>query len=83
MMLYEYCTVEKFKEFVTSSETVVSKGDLLVEKVLKIGHIFYFLQWDETEFVGSFEKFLRSIKDAIKTEFLNKREEEEQLFIRY
>ena len=70
MLLYEYCTEEVYDAFIKADDTVLAQWNNLVEKVVKIVHLMYFLQSNKNGLVAGFNKFLSDIESAIMVEVL-------------
>jgi hypothetical protein len=70
LLLYEYCTKEEYDSFLNSTDTVISKWNVMVAEARKIAELIYFLQKSEEGFTGGYLKFKENIGDAIESELL-------------
>ena len=70
LLLYEYCTKEEYDSFLNSTDTVISKWNVMVADARKIAELIYFLQKSEEGFTGGYLKFKDNIGDAIESELL-------------
>ena len=71
LLLYEYCTEAEYHSFINAKDTVLSKWETLVEKALKIVHLFYFLQYNGNYLVGGIGMLEKSVSDAFEIEFFS------------
>ena len=71
LLLYEYCTEVEYRSFINAKDTVLSKWETLVEKALKIVHLFYFLQYNGNYLVGGIGMLEKSVSDAFEIEFFS------------